>query len=347
MNNYRGQALPYFFMMMVVLLLCWMMIINLGRLMYEKMMVQNAADNAALSIAAYRARVLNKLGQINYLIGCALYGTEAGLTNFYNFAIIGGPYGVCPQVGAPILPMRFVDDKQKVACAGDMLTHFCSGTDMGSNGPTKNLVSAIRNLVKGMVTVGDSIRLPYPGGSVILARDIARKQEINGKGEETGPNTVVPLAGLSLGLKRNQSGIKYYQVKSFCISIPPIPIVLPPGLHTHWWTLEDYAEEEKAWLYGYEKDFYKNHKIIVQVTKNNKSPGYPLGAGLLGGIQWPDIMAISAAAVYNDGGPMFPIEDVEEKDASNKISPVIDEYKKAENKGWRAHLVPVGSGLLH
>ena len=64
----RGQAMPYFFMMMVVLVLCWAMIVNIAKLVKDRMMMQNAADNAALSVAVYKARVLNKLGQLNFLM---------------------------------------------------------------------------------------------------------------------------------------------------------------------------------------------------------------------------------------------------------------------------------------
>jgi len=356
-NNYHGQALPYFFMMMVVLLLCWMMIINLGRLMYEKMMVQNAADNAALSIAAYRARVLNKLGAMNYyFIGCPLYGGEDGLGNYFNLfgslAVIAGPYGFCLQM--PLPPMRVGDNKQKVVSYLDTIDHFCPGTELvNQGGEHRQAISLIRTLVDayaGENRLQDAVRKPYPGTATLLGRLVTKVQSKNSSGENIGPE-FVPLTTFSLGLKRNRSGITYYYVTGrLCISAPPIPIVLPSGFHTHFWFLEELDHKENAWLYADKKTFYKSHKITVQAVKlssHDSNRGYPFGDRLFGGIEWPDIMAIASAATYNDGGPMFPIEDVEEKDASNKISPVIDEYKKAENKGWRAHLVPVGSGLLH
>lgn len=346
----RGQAMPYFFMMMVVLVLCWAMIVNISKLLKDRMMMQNAADNAALSVAVYKARLLNKLGELNFLIGCALYGTEFGVTNYHNFGVGGGVYGVCSGVGAPILPMVMVDNQQKIACIGDMvltgIPKCASGTGNGS-GEASQTVSAIRNLVKGMVTVQDSLRLPFPGLAVIYANKIAKRQELNANGDECGADLVAVTSGLSLGLERNENGIKYFKTKATYISIPPIPIVLPPGLHVHIWNAEDYAEEQKSWLYADKDKFYKDCKITVVATKygdSDSNKGYPL-IGNWFGINWPMIMTTASAGVYNTEGIMFPEET--KGSPSDKISPVIKEYRKAEKGGWDAHLVPVGGGLKH
>jgi len=352
-NRRTGQAMPYFFMMMIVLAMSWMMLINVGKLMTERMMMQNAADNAALSVACYRARVLNKLGQINYLIGCALYGTKTGLTNWHIIGVFTGPYGVCSPV--PIyIPEAVVDNQQKIAAVPDVMmlgVPKCSmGTASGSD-EQKATISSIRNLVKGMVTVQDSIRLPYPGGAAILAKNIAKLQQRNNAGEDTGADlaAVIPWGGANgykLGLERNENGVKYFASKTIYISVPPIPVVLPPGLHVHIWLPEDYAEEEKSWLFADKEEFYKHHKITVLATKNaDTEKGYPFGAGLFGGIKWPTIQTMASAAVYNAQGPMFPLDD---KDSpGDKISPVVKEYEKAEEAGWDAHLVPLGSPYIH
>lgn len=226
----RGQAMPYFFMMMVVLVLCWAMIVNIAKLVKDRMMMQNAADNAALSVAVYKARVLNKLGELNFLIGCALYGTEYGITTYHPIVAAPGVYGVCTFPAWLVIP-NSPDNQQKVAFETDSCLP-CSGTD---NQQTERsmTVSAIRNMVKGMVTVQDSLRLPFPGLAVIYANKIAKKQEINANDDECGADLVAVTSGLSLGLERNENGIKYFKTKTTCISIPPIPIVLPPGLHIH------------------------------------------------------------------------------------------------------------------
>ncbi|MFC1501665.1 Tad domain-containing protein [Elusimicrobiota bacterium] len=76
----RGQTLPYMLAMMLVLIICWSMLVNIAKFLNDRMMMQNAADNAALSVAVYKARVLNELGRLNYLLASTLYDGKAGLT---------------------------------------------------------------------------------------------------------------------------------------------------------------------------------------------------------------------------------------------------------------------------
>lgn len=345
----RGQAMPYFFMMMAVLVLCWAMIVNIAKLVKDRMMMQNAADNAALSVAVYKARVLNKLGQLNFLIGCTLYGTEFGVSNYFHGGVFAGPYGICSPVPLYV-PMAAVDDQQKIACVADIMSlgiPKCAGGTGSGSGEASQAVSAIRNFAKGMVAAQDSLRLPFPGLAVVYANKIAKRQELNADDDECGADLVAVTSGLSLGLERNENGIKYFKTKTTYVSIPPVPIVLPPGAHGHLWLTEDYAEEEKSWLYADKDKFYKNQKITVVATKygdSDSNKGYPL-IGNWFGISWPTVMTTASAGVYNTKGSMFPEET--KGSPSDKISPVIKEYRKAEKGGWDAHLIPVGSGLKH
>jgi len=326
-KNNKGQAFPYFFMMTIVLVICWMMLINLGKLVKDRMMMQNAADNAALSVACYRARVLNKIGQLNFLIACALYGTEYGVSNWHVFGAWAGPFGT-PHP-AIYVPECLIDNQKKIAAVGDLLLASkptpCPGTGGGS-GESSQIISGIRNLVKGMVTAQDSLRLPYPGLATIYANKIAKRQEINANGDECGADNVIIL-------------------KAWWLSIPPIPIVLPQGLHLHFYQPKNYADEKKSWMYADKDEFNKNNKIVVIATKNSGSSsnkGYPFGAWFFNLTDWPSIRTIAAAGVYNASGPMFVFKE------EDKISPVIKAYRKAEKGGWDAHLVPVGGyGVRH
>src|SRR3989339_34221 len=92
-NKGSGQVMPYFLIMMVVLIISWAMLLNIAKLLRDRMVMQNAADNAAISVAVYKARVLNTLGKMNYLIACALYGGENGLLSYHEYAALVTPTG--------------------------------------------------------------------------------------------------------------------------------------------------------------------------------------------------------------------------------------------------------------
>lgn len=335
----RGQTLPYLFIMIMVLVISWSMILNISKLLIDRMTLQNAADNAAISIAVYKARVLNRLGHLNYLMGCVLYGTEWGVLNYHSLGITGGPYGFCAQGPGITNYMRFVDDQQKVACILDAAHGYCSGIDYGHYESHK-FIEAIKFTVDTLVNVQKSYRIPYPGLAAVYADKIGRRQEINSKGMECGADQIFPIEGLSLGLKVNENRVKYFATESFCVSDP-----IFTGTHGHIYWPSDYATSYKSWLYGDGGNFDKSQKIVVIARKSANSPsneGYPLFKKWIG-IQWPEVEAIAAAAVYNKKGAMFPVN---EGKPSNRISPVIKEFKKAEHGGWYAHLVPVGGDIV-
>ncbi|MDR3253709.1 MAG: hypothetical protein LBT07_01930 [Endomicrobium sp.] len=48
------------------------MMLNIAQLIRNRMALQNEADNIALSLATYKARVLNFVGKTNYLMGTVL-----------------------------------------------------------------------------------------------------------------------------------------------------------------------------------------------------------------------------------------------------------------------------------
>lgn len=353
-----GQAMPYFFMMMIVLIMSWMMLINVGKLMNERMMMQNAADNAALSVACYRARVLNKLGQINRILASTLFDGPVGfgmamgnmdpigLTIYHSFAITKGAWGACPQIGAPIMPQMLNNDATKVAHLFDMPHNFCPGTDNGSQ-TCDTFVKMTKGLVDMLSLAQKGLRIPYPGGAAILCKKIAKMQQKNAAGDLTGADmaAVIPWGGANgykLGLEQSEKGV-YFKTESLCISIPPNK-AMPRGLHIHISNAEEMDSDQKTWLYANKDEFYKHHKITVLATKN-AAAGYPFGKRLFGNISWPSIQTMASAAVYNDGGPMF-VEYQKDKE-STKIKEVIEAYKKAEKKGWDAHLVPLGSPFIH
>ena len=72
MGNKKGQVLPYMLVMSIILILSWAMMLNIAKVLRDKMILQNTVDNAAISIANLSARTLNLLGQTNYLMATVL-----------------------------------------------------------------------------------------------------------------------------------------------------------------------------------------------------------------------------------------------------------------------------------
>ena len=72
MGNRKGQVLPYMLVMSIILILSWAMMLNIAKVLRDKMILQNTVDNAAISIANLSARTLNLLGQTNYLMATVL-----------------------------------------------------------------------------------------------------------------------------------------------------------------------------------------------------------------------------------------------------------------------------------
>lgn len=339
--------MPYMLVMMVVLVISWAMMLNIAKLLTDRMILQNAADNAALSVATAKARLLNRLGELNYMIGCTLYGTEDGL-NYSYFGATGGTWGLCAQIGPA--NFQFLTDTQKcVGCTLDAFHGGCPGTDNCL--PTApfqswDAISSIRALVIGDKTAQDILQLqfvsefpPIPVNTAMF--NIAQGQEVNA----TNNNSVVdyvqilnPESVLLLDICRNSNGVNYCKTDSFCTSIPPNPIV-PTGVHTHIFWTDNWKQDKDSWLYVDKDKFYKNLIITVMAVKKGNSSsnkGYPIFGDWLG-IQWPDTYAIATAGIYNRGGPMFPVE--KKGNPSDNISPVIKAFKDARNGGWDVHLV--------
>ncbi|MBU3955114.1 hypothetical protein KJ633_01500, partial [bacterium] len=152
-----------------------------------------------------------------------------------------------------------------------------------------------------------------------------------------------------LGLERNDTKITYYSAKHTYISVPPIPIFLPPGLHVHIVTPVEYKKTEKSWYYVKDETKFSKKKITVTAVKRSGSAsnaGYPFGKGLFKGIKdWPEIRTIAAAAYYNTKGPGFRI--AKETKIKETIEAFDDSERSGNRGGWKAHLVPAGLGTRH
>jgi len=72
LKDERGQILPFVALTLLALVMFWMTVLNVGKMVRDRIMVQNAADAAAQSAACYQARGLNLINLLNVTIGYRL-----------------------------------------------------------------------------------------------------------------------------------------------------------------------------------------------------------------------------------------------------------------------------------
>jgi len=356
----KGQAMPFFVLCMIMLLLFWMMIINVGKLVKDRMVMQNSVDNAAISLAIHQARVMNMVNKINEMISKVFYdsipvGPTIGMGGMHPLGIMGvggGVYGVCGL--APLLPQAFKDDVTRMAATIDVIPLGMTKCSMGTGNGSSDLKTGIKALkaqVDLLISLQEKIAQIGPMFSANIARKIAKRQELNLAGETTAADEIVYLPLAALHLKRNQQKIEYFYAHHTYISIPPIPIVLPPGMHLHIVTPEKLpgkdGETKKSWYYADKDSFYKKKFTVTAFKKkgSGSNKGYPFGQKLFPGLEWPAIQTIACAGFYNAGGPGFVLKKSPYK--GKKIKENIKAFEKGYGKGWEAHLVPVGSGFQH
>jgi hypothetical protein len=268
----EGQAMPYMLVMMVVLVISWAMMLNIAKLLTDRMIMQNVADNSALSVAVYKARVLNALGYLNYLMAATLYDGVEGLkgaivldkapkelrdnflfryvmisgleSNYYGGGEINSVYGVCRSKDSKVLlPMTVWNSQKRVGCKKDSghTNGTCFGKELLGGGDGDKYINIIRDMVYGFYITQYMLKTPFPVYSTAIAYEIAKRQEFDsadGKKEKDEILAFVnPLIdpkhySFSTGLSWNTNWIQYYKTLNFCVSIPPNPL-LPNGKHTH------------------------------------------------------------------------------------------------------------------
>jgi len=69
LKDEKGQILPFAALTLLALVMFWMTVVNVGKMIRDRIMLQNAADAAAQSAACVKARALNSIGRINALLG--------------------------------------------------------------------------------------------------------------------------------------------------------------------------------------------------------------------------------------------------------------------------------------
>jgi hypothetical protein len=263
--------------------------------------MQNAADNAALSIAVMRARILNLMGVTNYIKGTVLAsGSFPKVIHFYTF------------------------NQQNV---GNQLDSNCTGGE-ACVGETKfNSILTMRFFLNQLTNFQNTLMNPavQKGLFFYVLERVSKYQNINSYNQPTGADgaVIIPesyretgsvfndlsmLASTFLykieGLKQNNNKVTY--MKTVNTSGPSLT-----GEHVHVVWYEKYGEPEAhSWYYISDITQFSKSRITVLAIKRGLSRlniGYPIFARWFG-ISWPDIYAVGSAASYCSQGPMFPTE---------------------------------------
>ncbi len=69
MKSSHGQILPLALVLILIMALFWIMVINVGKLVKDRIQLQIAADTSAQTACAIRARGLNAIGRMNSWLG--------------------------------------------------------------------------------------------------------------------------------------------------------------------------------------------------------------------------------------------------------------------------------------
>ena len=258
--------------------------LNIAKLIRDRMIMQNKADNAALSLATYKARVLNFLSSTNYLIGFVLsMGMEPTIVQMPSFSTKG--------VGGLPDPVMFNFGQEYFLSD---IKHDCVAQ------PKNSSVHQIKLLVDGLIGMQNTAIQEYHKYCIAVCKDAGTALGDSYKDYIVQivpiPNPVETKPEKYLGLKRNSKKVQYLKTLTLeCIYSDMF-------YHFHSTGHEKYREGS-SWLVE-DENFY-DQKISVVVGKKKKSGYTPLFAKLLD-IQFPTIIAFSAAAPYNAGNSKEP-----------------------------------------
>ena len=296
MGNKKGQVLPYMLVMSIILILSWAMMLNIAKVLRDKMILQNTVDNAAISIANLSARTLNLLGQTNYLMATVL--STAGYPESLTFDTLLNSYIPCiPRLYVP----SFSTDK---VCGSMIPGPLCDYKCHSINTQYKG-VKNLRDIVQKIQKFQDLLIANYATQYLLLLKSFSKdnmqivvipskfaKDITDFNFGNFSLNILNPRA--YLGIKRNSKKIKYHKTKNYCFDIK--------AAHAHFVAAEVYKTDEYSW-YVQDENFYD--KKFVAFGRKSLNKNYPLFKRVFD-IKMPSLIAVSAAGLYNVKGSMFP-----------------------------------------
>jgi hypothetical protein len=288
--------------------------------------------------------------------------TLGGVTDNAFIGVGGGVYGVCALVPNLFMMMGMSKDISGLVHQTDIypLGLQCCATGTGNGSSSQSTaIKAMKTAIEGAITAQEGVWASGAGIAGMIAYKVAERAERGSEGGLSGTDwwgpgkTSVDIITQKSRppLKRNKQKIVWYGAKHTYISVPPIPIVLPPGLHVHMVQAEKVDESDKSWyiLEGNEKTAACG-SITVTATRaaNEKSNlNYPLASEWLG-IDWGTIYVIAKALWANTTGNVgFPVHQspFEDKDllTGDVLKDPVQAYKGnddppnpdfADEDGW-------------
>ncbi|MDR2860777.1 MAG: Tad domain-containing protein [Elusimicrobiota bacterium] len=291
----KGQSLYYIMIFVMIIVLSWAMMLNIARLISDRMKMQNIADNAALSIATHRARTLNYVANLNYLIGVTLsLGTNPGsgywMTPSYNIDHIGATIGFqgssTGQNNGNVASLKFAVDAMTVLQTLMFYMHLLYENNL-----------AYKLGQEGYTLLAE----PYPNIAVfaqpqnlwdLIKNDPMQAISLIQNLIKLSPADVTA----EFGLKRNKNKVKYKKTKVN-------KWFLGLNRQAKYYDKGSSYKDGDSWLVS--TDDITNQKVTVVLQQNKDNTYKPLFSRLLN-ISMPVMRARSAAIVYNTKGTMFP-----------------------------------------
>ncbi len=277
--NNKGQVLPYFLIMSMILVISWAMLINIAKVIRDRMILQNNLDNAVISVANLQARTLNLLGVTNHLIATVLSTSAYPMLAMF-------PTFSTEHVGGSLIPGPFCDYK----CTGG----FHSSTQFAGVRRMKHVVNSIQKTQDMIINsylvnyIALTNKLNDRNSKFIILPSRFFKNIKNFNLNSSDPKTL-------LGIKRNKKRITYYKTLNVCVDFK--------AKHYHIVYPKYYTKDEYSW-YIQDNNFYDKKIVGVANRKYNSNDNYPIFSKLLD-INMPDLYAVSSAGLYNANGAMF------------------------------------------
>jgi hypothetical protein len=265
-KNNKGQTLYYFLIFTIVLVISWAMMLNIACLIRNRMEMQNEADCMALSLATYKARVLNFLAKTNYMIGAVLsLSTNPRIIQLSSYS--SDKVGGWPAIMNPSCENSISDVLHDVI-----------------NTKRNNGVERVKQVVEMLQKVQNISIKSYLAYHYSML--INKKYNV----------FLIPVKPeKNLGLKRNLEGIQYYATKNYCYYVDPTT-------HLHLLLRSRYKKSKYSWFVQGDKFHEQKVKVILRHKRASRKP---LFAKFLN-IYLPEITVYSAATPYNAKGAMFP-----------------------------------------
>lgn len=322
MKNNKGQTLYYFLIFTMILVISWAMMLNIAKLIRDRMSMQILADNTALSIATNKARIMNFVGNCNYLIGAVLsLGTRGEFVQMrtYDTDTVAAYYfgdrkeNENKELSDDVPTLKNIVEKIQKAQEIAMIEHiayvYSTYVDLINKGytplilPTPVKTPSVKTAEEHFGLKRNMKEIKYKGTINVSINDIDYvyttmpfKEFKDFLGEEVKKH---PFLGAVLG----------FLFDSVDDLIDYILDLL--GLKASYFGSSTRETSPYSWYIIDEEKFY-NQKTSVIIRKRRDNRNRPLFASLLN-IAYPSLTSFSAAAIYNTKGTMFP------KKESNKL----------------------------